>query len=414
MRKSCLITMLLATTLCVAGCASDGQQKTESSWQNSATTSSAGVYRLHKSDLERLGLETAWATNRLIDTPDATVIQAYPLGEFILLETSDRKLYGIDRNTGTPMWREDLPYRSDFPACIEDGYIYLTCRNMLVAIDKRGTKEWTKLMKHAPGGSPAANASHIFIPCLDGRLRSFLKVSGKAHGYFDRQLTTGGRIEAKPIVSQTLVYAASHDGFVYALDVEKLECSWKFKTYDRIIGDVVLKGTRLFVASNDGSLYCLNSGPMETRQQQLDWHQPYASGASISQTPYVTRDLAMIVNHNNECHAVDVDHGRRRWLVPNVTRVLTQGRLNTYLLRGESKVVAVDNQTGNHRWELDTSQGGFSFILTNTQDDLIYMICPDGSIQAIRERKPVVKEKPVPVEGADEDVIEEGDIEIIE
>ena len=409
MRKSCLIPMLLTVAFGISGCVDSGRSQDGSSWEEGIAVDPAGVYRLHKKDLESLGLETAWAANRLLTNPDTRIIKAYALGDLLLLETSEKRLFGINRKTGTPMWCEDLPYYSDFRGCQDDDNIYLACRNTLVAIDRRGMIVWRQLMKYAPGGTPVANADHVYIPCFDGRMRSYLKVSGKDSGYFDRQYTTGGRMQSKSALSQTLVFCASHDGFVYALDIETLERSWKFKTYDRIVGDVVLRGTRLYVASTDGSLYCLNTGPMDTRQQQLDWHRPYATGDAIRQTPYLTSDKVMVVNQKGECHAVDVNHGKRRWVVPNITKVLTQGRLNTYLLRGDATIVAVDNQTGTQRWELDTSRGKFAFILTNTEDDLIYMVGSDGGIQTIRERKAPVKTKPVAIEDVED--VEDADVE---
>ena len=133
--------------------------------------------------------------------------------------------------------------------------------------------------------------------------------------------------------------------------------------------------------------------PQAPREQQLAWNRPYASGASIEKPPYVAKTMVLVVNSKGECHAVDRTHGRRLWVVPNVDRVLTQGRLNTYLLREHSRIVAADNKTGVVRWQLDTQPGAFLFFPANTMDDVLYVVKQNGETQAIRERKPV---KPAP------------------
>jgi outer membrane biosynthesis protein TonB len=70
-----------------------------------------------------------------------------------------------------------------------------------------------------------------------------------------------------------------------------------------------------------------------------------------------------------------------------VDKVLTVGRLNTYLLRGGSNIVAVDNKTGVVHWMRNIRPGAFAFFLVNPMDDKIYLVKADGETQAIREQR---------------------------
>jgi hypothetical protein len=84
---------------------------------------------------------------------------------------------------------------------------------------------------------------------------------------------------------------------------------------------------------------------------------------------------------------VDRRNGTPLWILPDVDKVLTVGRLNTYLLRGGSNIVAVDNKTGVVHWMRNIRPGAFAFFLVNPMDDKIYLVKADGETQAIREQR---------------------------
>jgi len=403
MRKASLTVMLLAAMIVLWGCQGSqggpgmgtGPVRPAPSPVKVATAMEGG-YRLQDQDVENLGLEIAW-TQKL--PFNEKLVDAYLLGDLILMETSSQRLYGVDRNEGIVKWMVELPNRCDFRGCEDEEQVYVPCRNELVAIDKRGFISWWKFLKFAPGASPVADDLHVYLPCFDGAVRAFLK-DLKDQGYFAWQYTTNGVVEAKPAIAPglgtKLVYAGSTDGWVYALSTDKLDLSWKFQTYGPIRADVVFNKRRVFVASTDGSLYSLVDMPQATREQQLDWNRPYAAGAPIEQPPYVTESMVLVVNTKKFCHAVDRRTGTLLWLVPDVDTVLAQGRLNTYLLRGGSNLVAVDNKTGVTHWVRNIHPGAFAFFLVNPMDDRIYLVKGDGETQAIREQK-LTKGAPAPV-----------------
>ena len=390
MLRSSMTLLLLTVWVVLSGCQSgSGFGGVAAPAEPSATVLMADqTYKLNDADLEQRGLEKVWNAQLRVKTNEK-MIDAYLLGDHIILESASKRLYGINRKSGVPTLGVDLPYRCDFRGCDDDTHVYVPCRNILVAIDKRGFVAYRKFLKFAPGGIPVSDPEHVFIPCFDGRMRSFLKQSG----YFDRQYTTEGELEAKPGLGTRYVYAGSNDGVLYALSTDRLERAWMYKTFGPIRAGIVHDGRQVFVASTDGSLYALNDMPQDTREAQLDWHRPYASGDSIDKTPFVAKDLVCVINRRRECHAVDRKTGNRRWLVPNVDEVLTQGKINTYLLRGNSRILAADNKTGVIRWSLDTRPGIYSFFLVNAVDDTLYMVKQNGEVQAIRERRPP---KPTP------------------
>jgi len=384
MLKSLRTFVTLATVLVLLGC---GQppQVAQPAQLKKAVLETYGEYRVGDEELELRGLETWWFSPPRTKEGEK-LVDAYLLGDHILMESNEKRLYGVDRTSGVPVLVAPLPYRCDFQGCEDSQMIYVSCRNIMVAVDKRGFVAYRKFLQFAPGGIAVTDETHVFVPCFDGRMRSYLKELGQ-EGYFDRQYSTGGNLEAKPALGTRYVYAGSNDGTLYALTVDRLDEAWSYKTNGPIRAGIVHDGRTVFVAGTDGNLYALNDMPQETPEAQLDWHRPYACGESIQKTPYVAKTMVLVVNRKGECHAVDRKTGRGLWVVPDVEKVLTQGRLNTYLQRGNTVILAVDNQTGVVRWKIDTRPGAFSFLLTNTQDDVIYLVKADGDTQAIREKK---------------------------
>jgi len=383
MRKSSWILLMLTAALTLAGC--EQTRPAQTAQLKKAVLETYGEYRLSDKELELRGLEVYWTSPPRAKEGEK-LIDAYLLGDRIIMESSQKRLYGVDRKSGVPVLVAPLPYRCDFRGAEDDMHIYVPCRNILVAIDKRGFVAYRKFLKFAPGGIPVTDDVHVFIPCFDGRMRSYLKELGR-EGYFDRQYTTRGELEAKPGIGTRYVYAGSNDGVLYALTLDRLDRAWTYKTNGPIRAGVVHDKRDVFVASTDGNLYSLNDMPQETPEAQLNWHRPYATGDHIDKTPYAGRTLVLVVNRKGECHAVDRKTGRKRWVVPGVSKVITQGRLNTYLQRGNAVLLAVDNKTGIVRWKIDTRPGAFSFFLTNTTDDVVYLVKANGETQAIREKK---------------------------
>ena len=403
MRKSSTIATILGVMVVVLGCGEpDARFGATAAMPAPAAPATVPVptpprgpstdYVVPEPQLRHLGLETFWS-GKLPVTPAANVIDAYVLGDFILCESADKRLYAVDRMTGVPKWTVDLPNRCDFRGCDDGGeHLFVPCRNVLVAIDKRGIVEWRNYLEFAPGGIPVADGDRVYLPCFDGRIRAFLKEGG----YFSAQYTTGNAVEAKPGLGSRLVYAGSTDGTIYALNADKLDPSWTFKTYGAIRAGVITEKMRVFVASTDGSLYYLNGLPQASREQQLAWNRAYASGASIEKTPFLAPEMILVVNTVRECHAVDRESGRKLWMLADVDEVLMQGKVNTYLLRHGTKIVAVDNKTGAVRWLLDTPVNAFAYYLVNPADDVLYMVKTTGETQAVRELRPAGAGAPEP------------------
>ncbi len=353
------------------------------------------VYSYSEGNLNFLGLQQRWVRG-LNDKDEAAVRDAYLLGNYVVIETKGLKLFGTNRISGTPEFIISLDSPCDVRCCQDEHNVYAVAKNVLYTFDKRGfipPNGGKKYLDFPPSSQMIADETNIYMGCYDGKVRA-VRTSLK---YEDWQWTTGRLVTSRPAMGARLLYAASEDGYVYALAPEKeaSRCPWKFKTLGPIRADVTYNATdhQVYAASTDGSLYALRDLPQGSREGQMAWLMAYATGAPIVKAPFVSGSTVYVINEKRECHAVSTQDGKPRWVVKDVADVLSVGQLNTYLLRSGGRILAVDTVSGDAHWVLDTAPLGVSRILSNPMDDGIYLLRDDGTTIFVSERKP--QEKPV-------------------
>lgn len=343
------------------------------------------VYPFAAANLNFLGLESVW--ERPLNDKDApTVRDSYLLGQYYIIETGTHRLYGFNRKSGQPEFVSTLDDPADVRCAEDEDAVYAIARDVLYGIDKRGPELFRKSVPLSVSSQMVADANNIYVGCYDAKVYAFRK----ALKYVDWQFTTRAVITARPAIGSRLLYVASEDNFIYALALSDGKEQWKFETFGPIQAAPVyaVAEHRVVVASTDGSVYGLYDLPQgSTRESQLAWLAPYATGAAIHKNPVVAGGLIYAINDSRECHAVDIQTGRAKWVLKNVDAFVAKGDLNTYLLRGRS-ILAVNPATGDLRWILDTAAVNPARILCNTMDGGIYLQRADGTTIFVREHQP--------------------------
>ncbi|MFO8081978.1 MAG: PQQ-binding-like beta-propeller repeat protein [Armatimonadota bacterium] len=66
-------------------------------------------------------------------------------------------------------------------------------------------------------------------------------------------------MNSSPAVSGGTVYCGSHDGHLYALEIDSGVCVWDYETNGEIASSPAVSQNSVFVGSGDGSVYCFRS-----------------------------------------------------------------------------------------------------------------------------------------------------------
>lgn len=159
------------------------------------------------------------------------------------------------------------------------------------------------------------------------------------------RLETGATIVARPaylppdpksLGDAGVVFAASCDGFLYAIQEETGGTLWRFSTGEPIVKSPAVIDDRVYVATQLGSMYC-----------------------------------------------IDVKTGQSVWRANDVMQFVAATKARVYVLDKIGRLVVLNAASGA---KLDAmSVGRVSSILANSDTDRIYLISEGGLIQCLRE-----------------------------
>ncbi len=137
---------------------------------------------------------------------------------------------------------------------------------------------------------------------------------------------TGASVFSSPIVQNGMVYIASTDTTLTALDIQSAKMLWQIQADDAFFGTPALVNGTLYVASLSGVIYAINAQDGFVR-----WHtQLDTPGAKIWSSPAVANGLLII--------------GAASTLSENPKK--------------SGQVLAYDTTTGKLRWRVYVEQGG--------------------------------------------------------
>jgi outer membrane protein assembly factor BamB len=160
-----------------------------------------------------------------------------------------------------------------------------------------------------------------------------------------------GLVDPPPAVAADVVYAASGDGFLYALDAATGAERWRFEADGGIGGSPTVAGETVYVADDAGTLYAVETA---TGAERWRLGTPIASASA----PAVVADLLYIGTEDGALLAIDTATAEERWRFA----VAEQGAVNTpavaagvvYVGSEAGGFVAVDALTGEELWRGDT------------------------------------------------------------
>ncbi len=140
--------------------------------------------------------------------------------------------------------------------------------------------------------------------------------------------------DPKVLGDSGVVYAASGDGFVYAVKEEDGDTLWRFSTGEPIIRAPAVIDDRVYVVNQLGGMYCLESKT-----------------------------------------------GRELWWTPRATRFIAAGKNRVYAADRVGRILVIDAAAGALIDVIPTEN--VSIFFHNTQTDRVYLIGRKGLIQCL-------------------------------
>ena len=220
---------------------------------------------------------------------------------------------------------------------------------------------------------------------------------------------TGGAIVASPTIAENVVYVASMDGYLYAVDQETGKEKWKYKSRTPIASSpAVVDGTVYFVSSM-GAL-----GALDAKTGNIKWVLPteyerkfearnlhgYPPAAQtmpdawdlFTSSPTVVNDKVYFGSGDGNVYAADARTGLLQWKfatkdVVHASPAVVGGVV--YVGSWDSYFYAIDAETGLEKWSFKTgedpsihNQVGFQSSPA-VVDGVVYVGCRDAHVYAI-------------------------------
>jgi outer membrane protein assembly factor BamB len=245
-----------------------------------------------------------------------------------------------------------------WPGVVSDGETLFvgSMDGRVLALDLEGRVEWS--------WKPESKKSGGFLSCAGG-------------GQF-----RAGSIYGPPSVADGVVFVASYNGKVYAIDIDDRYEKWSYDIDSALVGGVAIAGDTLFVGSSDGKLHALDVATGQPR-----WGFLFEAEDKIWSTPVVQDGTVYFGSLDKRLYAVDAGTGELKWAEPFETGggiaspPLIVGGV-VYVGSFDSKFYAIDADTGTQKWVFEGASDWY-WSKALYHNGIIYACSLDNNVYAI-------------------------------
>jgi eukaryotic-like serine/threonine-protein kinase len=348
-----------------------------------------GVHQLNK---------VLWTTTVLCSPSErnvySTPIIAYGMAYYMCSSTYSRYngagwdffsnyyVYAIDISTGYRAWVFMIKQSALSNFAVAGGMVYVGSSGRdygrgdgdFFALDaETGAVKWRHSVKgrQLSTSSPAVSKGVVYFTDPEGSLYALDATTGTQRWVFN---TTGSL--TSPAIFKDTIYFMSSKGYAYAVDANTGQQRWEYKVGAMVEGPVIANET-VYILGADRILYGLDAN---TGSQSLKIKLPHGMGTAFS----IEENVIYYGGEGGNLYAVDVSKGRDKWIFktgkPCGNPVLADGTV--YSSCFDSKLYAINAQTGHEEWKLDAKQ--YQTFTPALADGAMFFARSDGILFAIR------------------------------
>lgn len=299
----------------------------------------------------------------------------------------------LDGDSGRVKWKRKigvsrfptvgLGANADYVAATNGSSVY--CMNA-----KTGKVLWERRCATSPSASPALSDEYVYVPLVNEKVEIF---TIENNGLERTQFLTSGSGTDRPLITDTTVSWPTNTGYYnVALKDSNTQISYRLRTTDSIAGGAAIKSFRqekrgkvqdvglLFIASADGYVRALNE-----RKGTVMWE--FSTGDRVSQSPFVAGNFLYVITDTNKLYCLDALTGVAApgWRKPmnGFKQFAGSSETRLYLIDLMGRVNVVDPVNGSRLGLVQS--GPMDKVVPNTLTDRIYVGNRSGVIQCLRE-----------------------------
>lgn len=223
---------------------------------------------------------------------------------------------------------------------------------------------------------------------------------------------TGGPIQASPVVANGMVYVASTDHWLYALDAKQWGIKWSFKAGGIIRYAPTFWNNRIYFSARDNHVYALNA-------ETGEWLWEFRSDTWMDSPPILSKGRLYIGAYTKKIHVINATTGelesqpQGRVYIDGVEYVCSQGQLRpispqhnvnawreltpltyshpaiangvVYIGARDNRIHALDLESRQEIWSYATK--GFIDAAPAISDGVLYVTSDDGYVYAFSNQE---------------------------
>lgn len=339
-----------------------------------AQTSVTGL--ISRDEAARLGLVRAWAVQIGVGGGRDRLAGVVCEGDVVVAYTQRGVLQVIDAERGATLWTRQIgdPTQNFYAPAIDGKHLAVAHADEVTLVERSDGRElWTKRIEGVPSASPALGPLRVFVPTLRGRLMALPLDNPDDDGWF---FASSGSIEVAPLVTPKSVVWALTSGLAFCSAQDKANIRFQLHTRGSVSAPMAFREPLIYIASHDQELYAIDEMNGSER-----WR--FAMGSQISQGPVVADDILLVSPEGGDLFCLGSAEGESRWSVRSVVRVSSVSPQRVYGVDTLGRLLSLDRATGALRGHLMTPR--MDVPVTNGVNDRIFLASSTGLVQCLRE-----------------------------
>ncbi|MEX2185542.1 MAG: PQQ-binding-like beta-propeller repeat protein [Pirellulales bacterium] len=329
-----------------------------------------------------LGIDGAkqMAQNRLdtltADGAKANLVERVIPQTILLAQTRRGMLHVFDAETGKTMWSRNVG-RNDYPstaAAANDKYVAMLNGVTLYLFQRAdGRLAWERKIGGAPSAGPALSTDVVFIPMAGGKIEGYKLETPRDPAW---SYKAAGQILVQPIVTPRSVAFATDRGWMYVSRPDNPAVRFRLEARGAIVTAPAYRFPMIYAASQDGYAYAMHETAGGTA-----WR--FSAGMPIDQPIAAVGNAVYVSPERGGMYRLDATTGVEVWKARQANRFLAASATRVYALDPYRRLTVVDASNGGVMGQLRTDQ--LDLPVVNQETDRIYLAESNGLIQCLHE-----------------------------
>jgi outer membrane protein assembly factor BamB len=307
----------------------------------------------------------------------ATLVERIVPQTILMAQTARGMLHVFDAETGRTMWSQKMG-RGDYPstaAAANDKFVCMLNGVTLFCYNRAdGRPAWERKVGGAPSAGPALSNTMVFIPMAGGKVEGYELDSPRSPAW---SYKAAGNILVQPLITPRSVAFATDRGWMYVSRPDDPAVRYRLEARGSIITQPTYRFPTIFAASQDGYAYAMHETAGGT-----SWR--FAAGMPIEQPLAAIGNAVYVSPERGGMYRLDATTGAQVWQARLANRFLAASATRVYAFDAYNRLTVVDERNGGVVGQI-ADTGSLDLPLVNQASDRIYLADSSGLIQCLHE-----------------------------